>query len=397
MFPDANMNVTAVVKEVDTENHIWDVVERYMYDAYGKVTILHGAEDVDGTDTTDDECTPRPAADSFANEILYCGYRFDPDTGLYHVRFRVYHPTLGRWLQRDPLGYADGMNLYQYVRSGPAHRLDPLGLTGNASYGDTLSVRDHPDWPGEGWVYEVVPEISVGDQWIYAGRRPPGPAGAPRPAPPYQPLSAEQLRRLRAARQAAIDRRRYLAAQLIYLNEVHGYGVEMFETAEVWRRLGCPISFIIRGVFGLDHGLHAPDLQALCQATWEATEEWAEDEMRRARLRRLDVAAVRNMSAMAYYFYHAYFRRMGRFPPDYTVRYGEGPSLGRLSRLGLSLLWALTGVLADSQQGQRLENLLDIDRTYVEVDWQWRMETAQIQGIQEVLQRDQSEHLQTGQ
>jgi hypothetical protein len=40
----------------------------------------------------------------------------------------VYHPTLGRWLSRDPAGYQDGMGLYEYAASGPARWADPLGL-----------------------------------------------------------------------------------------------------------------------------------------------------------------------------------------------------------------------------------------------------------------------------
>ena len=42
----------------------------------------------------------------------------------------VYHPTLGRFLQRDPIGYADGMSLYEYVWSRPTHATDPLGFSG---------------------------------------------------------------------------------------------------------------------------------------------------------------------------------------------------------------------------------------------------------------------------
>ena len=60
--------------------------------------------------------------------MLYAGYRFDPESGLYQVRHRHYHPTLGRWVQRDPIGYHDGMGLYQYVASVPTTKSDPLGL-----------------------------------------------------------------------------------------------------------------------------------------------------------------------------------------------------------------------------------------------------------------------------
>jgi len=40
----------------------------------------------------------------------------------------MYHPTLGRFAQRDPKGYVDGMSLYQYVRGAPTNSCDPTGL-----------------------------------------------------------------------------------------------------------------------------------------------------------------------------------------------------------------------------------------------------------------------------
>jgi RHS repeat-associated protein len=38
----------------------------------------------------------RRSTSAYENEILFSGYRQDPATGLYHVRFRDYHPRLGR-------------------------------------------------------------------------------------------------------------------------------------------------------------------------------------------------------------------------------------------------------------------------------------------------------------
>ncbi len=59
--------------------------------------------------------------------ILFGGYYFDKETGLYLVRNRMYHPLYGRWLQTDPLGFADSYNLYQYCYSSPLSYLDPTG------------------------------------------------------------------------------------------------------------------------------------------------------------------------------------------------------------------------------------------------------------------------------
>lgn len=47
---------------------------------------------------------------------------------LQYNRARHYDPQWGRWLQRDPAGYIDGMNLYAYVRCRPAILGDPQGL-----------------------------------------------------------------------------------------------------------------------------------------------------------------------------------------------------------------------------------------------------------------------------
>jgi RHS repeat-associated protein len=49
-------------------------------------------------------------------------------TGLYAFLFRTYSPSLGRWLQRDPEEYVDGVNLYEYVHGDPLSYVDPLGL-----------------------------------------------------------------------------------------------------------------------------------------------------------------------------------------------------------------------------------------------------------------------------
>jgi RHS repeat-associated protein len=62
------------------------------------------------------------------NSVGYCGYIFNEDSGLYTVRFRTYSVILGRWLSRDPLGYADGANLFAYVSRRVTSLSDPLGL-----------------------------------------------------------------------------------------------------------------------------------------------------------------------------------------------------------------------------------------------------------------------------
>jgi len=52
---------------------------------------------------------------------------------------RHYDPRHGRWLQRDPSGYVDGMNLYEYTKSRPARLADPIGRWGFDGHAEQTS------------------------------------------------------------------------------------------------------------------------------------------------------------------------------------------------------------------------------------------------------------------
>lgn len=60
-----------------------------------------------------------------------------------------YNPTLGRFMQRDPIGYADGMNPYQAVGGNPIRYVDPLGLQSQLP----TSPPSITQIPADGWGY----------------------------------------------------------------------------------------------------------------------------------------------------------------------------------------------------------------------------------------------------
>lgn len=81
------------------------------YDEYG---IPHG--------TTD------PAYGDAGSRLGYTGQAWLPEIGLNYYKARMYSPTLGRFMQTDQIGYADGMNWYAYAGNDPMNRADPSGL-----------------------------------------------------------------------------------------------------------------------------------------------------------------------------------------------------------------------------------------------------------------------------
>ncbi len=76
------------------------------------------------------------------NEFGHQGLMHDEEIGLIHNRARTLHPGQRRFMQRDQLGYVDGMGLYEYVGSNPVNWLDTWGFA-RLTEQDALSELDH--------------------------------------------------------------------------------------------------------------------------------------------------------------------------------------------------------------------------------------------------------------
>jgi RHS repeat-associated protein len=81
----------------------------------------------------------------FNNYYLFGGKRFFSSVGLYDSRARSYSPELGRFIQRDPKGYIDELNLYAYGGNNPVIHIDTLGTEKTLADNNTTKVFD-PSW-----------------------------------------------------------------------------------------------------------------------------------------------------------------------------------------------------------------------------------------------------------
>jgi RHS repeat-associated protein len=101
--------------------------EYFHTDHHGSVIAMSGtgAQSVEGPYTYDGYGN---GAALTGVPFKFVGMYLDAETGLYFDRARYYSPSLGRFLQTDPLGYKDDLDLYTYVGNDPTDKTDPTGM-----------------------------------------------------------------------------------------------------------------------------------------------------------------------------------------------------------------------------------------------------------------------------
>ena len=176
---DANFSCVGLVASDGT------LEERYEYTPYGERTVYMRAGSAD-------EKTSAPLYESQRVEVAsvrqpyglcdfgHQGLALDKEFGQYYNRSRQFLFRSARFLNRDPLGYSDGMSLYQYVGSGPIGLTDPMGLR-------LMGPQDPGYQPGyEKLPWKDVPETEKkcpggggGGEGVPAREQPPGGAAKP--------------------------------------------------------------------------------------------------------------------------------------------------------------------------------------------------------------------------
>ena len=117
---DANYNVMALVNDAGVK------VEGYIYDPYGRHQVFYRS----GAEVRFWSADPFVVggASNYSNPYTFTGRRFDPETGLHYYRNRYYSSARERFISRDPIGVAGGINLYGYVAGRVMVGKDPMGF-----------------------------------------------------------------------------------------------------------------------------------------------------------------------------------------------------------------------------------------------------------------------------
>lgn len=103
---------------------------------------------------------------TFTCNMRLPGQYFDRETKLHYNYFRDYDPSVGRYVESDPIGLRGGINTYAYVGNNPSTKSDRLGLDETIWMpGPGRHIKDGPrngNWCGGNWSGGQVPSLNGG-------------------------------------------------------------------------------------------------------------------------------------------------------------------------------------------------------------------------------------------
>jgi RHS repeat-associated protein len=109
-------------------------------DHLGSVVAIADGNGASPTINSYDEYGIPGASNSLSERFGYTGQAFLSELGLDYYKARMYSPSLGRFLQTDAIGYAGGMNIYEYAMDDPVDNEDPTGNDCGSNIGSYAST-----------------------------------------------------------------------------------------------------------------------------------------------------------------------------------------------------------------------------------------------------------------
>jgi RHS repeat-associated protein len=138
----------------------------YTFDPLGSLLQVFNSSGTILTDCTYDSTGVNEGGtttDPFGFDARW-GLYYDNETGLYLATYRYYDPVNGRFINRDPIHFAGGLNLYAYTFNNYTSADDSTGLSTLFCWRPISLGITTPPWPTTGHNYIIV-KCPGGKRW----------------------------------------------------------------------------------------------------------------------------------------------------------------------------------------------------------------------------------------
>ena len=141
---------------------------RYLYDGKGNVVaVINSSQTIVASYRYDEFGNQIKITGTLDQPYQFSTKRFDGATGLSYYGYRFYNAEIGKWMTRDPLGEAGGINLYGFVGNNGVNGFDAWGLAPPKNVPPGVSIDANVKKAKSMSHYDFYNAVKTGGKWDY--------------------------------------------------------------------------------------------------------------------------------------------------------------------------------------------------------------------------------------